>query len=297
MWPIAVVGHLPSQPETEDASAVRLAHCLRGLEAINPLFSSWIRCGKRHRSTVPRIVTSPPDEAELRAWICEGTEFESRDGRKHKIGYAIEALTPKDKPVRAHFWVSSEPAPWWLLNRLDDICRYRLRGACRPPEFRKPDRLVARRTADSRNDLEVQVGRSDTGWLAHPRTALWRPAGAIPERLDDTWTLRELLELTIRKTSSARDWPTAPCCSLRCEPKFSTAITRFTETRRSVFRRRLHRSIKHRMEAAIVRSCLRPEAMHRFSSVHRPVGILTRMRAILVLCTVWLASGGWVSGS
>jgi hypothetical protein len=109
---------LPSQPETEDASAVRLAHCLRGLEAINPLFSSWIRCGKRHRSTVPRIVTSPPDEAELRAWICEGTEFESRDGRKHKIGYAIEALTPKDKPVRAHFWVSSEPAPWWLLNRL-----------------------------------------------------------------------------------------------------------------------------------------------------------------------------------
>ena len=30
---------------------------------------------------------------------------------------------------------------------------------------------------------------------------------------------------------------------------------------------------------------------HRFSSIHRPVGVLTRMRAILVLCTVWLRRG------
>ena len=186
MWPIAIVGHLPSQPETEDASAVRLAHCLRGLEAINPLFSSWIRCGKRHRSTVPRIVTSPPDEAELRLDLrrhrVRVARWPEAQNRLRDRGVDAERQTRLCSLLgqfRTGGLVASEQ------TGTNHICRYRLRGACRPPEFRKPDRLVARRTADSRNDLEVQVGRSDTGWLAHPRTALWRPAGAIPERLDD----------------------------------------------------------------------------------------------------------------
>jgi hypothetical protein len=88
------------------------------LAELDPLFSGWVRGRMRHRSTVPRLVTLPPDVAELRAWIAENPIFSSQEGRKQHVGCSIRACTPASNPLRADFWLSAVPSDHWLGNRI-----------------------------------------------------------------------------------------------------------------------------------------------------------------------------------
>jgi len=71
MWPIAIAGHLKQRLESPALVAARLSVCLARLADLDPLFTGWVRGGMRHRSAVPRVITLPPDEVELRTWIVE----------------------------------------------------------------------------------------------------------------------------------------------------------------------------------------------------------------------------------
>jgi Immunity protein 52 len=116
MWPIAIVGQFRSRPETPDSLAGGLAICLARLAELDPLFEGWIRGGVRHRSAVPRLITLPPDEGELRTWIAERATFGSRAKRKQHVGYSIGAMTPASNPIYADFSLQSGSSGNWLGN-------------------------------------------------------------------------------------------------------------------------------------------------------------------------------------
>jgi hypothetical protein len=118
MWPVAIVGQLKPRSEDPDALAARLSICFARLSELDPLFSGWVRGGMRHRSAVPRVVTLPPNIAELRTWMAENSIFSSRDGYKHLIGYSIRARTPASNSFRTDFWLSCLPSDHWLGNRI-----------------------------------------------------------------------------------------------------------------------------------------------------------------------------------
>jgi hypothetical protein len=118
MWPVAIVGQLKPRSENPDGIATRLSICLARLAELDPLFSGWVRGRMRHRSTVPRLITLPPDVAELHAWIAENAIFSSQEGRKQHVGYSIRACTPSSNPLRADFWLSSAPSDHWSGHRI-----------------------------------------------------------------------------------------------------------------------------------------------------------------------------------
>jgi hypothetical protein len=118
MWPVIILGQLKHRPESPDALAARLSSCLTRLAELDPLFGGWVRGGMRHRSTVPRLVTLPPDAAELRAWIAENPIFSSREGRKQHVGYWIRADTPADNQLCAVLRLSAIPSDHWLGHQI-----------------------------------------------------------------------------------------------------------------------------------------------------------------------------------
>ena len=119
MWPVAIVGQLKPRLEGSDILAGRLSTSLARLAELDPLFSGWVRGGMRHRSTVPRLVTLPPDVAELRTWIAENPIFSSREGRKQHVGYWIRADTPGSNPLGAVLRLRVIPSDHWLGNRIE----------------------------------------------------------------------------------------------------------------------------------------------------------------------------------
>jgi hypothetical protein len=118
MWPVAIVGQLKPRWEDSNALAARLSICLARLSELDPLFTGWVRGGMRHRSAVPRLVTLPPNVAELRTWIGENPIFSSREGYKQHVGYSLRGTTPASSLIRADFWLSSIPSGHWLGNRI-----------------------------------------------------------------------------------------------------------------------------------------------------------------------------------
>jgi hypothetical protein len=118
MWPIAIAGHLKQRLESPALVAARLSVCLARLADLDPLFTGWVRGGMRHRSAVPRVITLPPDEVELRTWIVENAIFESREGRKQHLGYSLNARTSHRNPIRADFWLSWVPSDHWFRSRI-----------------------------------------------------------------------------------------------------------------------------------------------------------------------------------
>jgi Immunity protein 52 len=117
MWPVVILGQLKHRPEGPDALAARLSSFLARLVELDPLFSGWVRGGMRHRSTVPRLVTLPPDAAELCAWIAENPCFSSREKRKQHVGYFISAGTPVSNSFRVDFCLDTIPSGHWLRHR------------------------------------------------------------------------------------------------------------------------------------------------------------------------------------
>lgn len=117
---IDISGRWKPRLENPDAVAGRLAYLLVGLSRIDPLFSGWTRGGMRHRSVVPRLVTSPPKAAELADWLAENPVFESRQGRKKNIGYTIHAETPRDKPIHVSLWLNANltQSPECIANQI-----------------------------------------------------------------------------------------------------------------------------------------------------------------------------------
>ncbi len=91
---IHVAGRWKARPENPDVISGRLARWLSRLQQIDARMTGWSRLGMRHRSVVPRIVTTPPDRAELRDWIAENPVFATRQGRKATIAHSIDAGTP-----------------------------------------------------------------------------------------------------------------------------------------------------------------------------------------------------------
>jgi hypothetical protein len=119
MWPIAIVGHL--KPGWEDIGEIadRLGRFFESLAEVDPLFRHWMRAGvTRHQSVVPALVTIPPEQTELRAWVDESRVYGSREGRKATVGYSLRALTPEQNPIRADFWPGYQPGDWWFSRRL-----------------------------------------------------------------------------------------------------------------------------------------------------------------------------------
>jgi hypothetical protein len=118
---LALEGQLGIPFASADAIAERLARYLESIAALDPLYRSWMPSDtRRHRSAVPAILTWPPDQAELRTWINESAAFESRKGRKQRVGYRMRALTPEDDPIRVDFWLTIDftDSSWWFLNRV-----------------------------------------------------------------------------------------------------------------------------------------------------------------------------------
>jgi hypothetical protein len=118
---VAITGQLKLQPGKPENIAERLGRYLESVADFDPQFYRWIRQGtRRHRSAVPAAVTMPPDAAELSSWIAESAKFESRNGRKQHVGYALRVLTPEDNRVRADFWLTVDftESAWWFLNRV-----------------------------------------------------------------------------------------------------------------------------------------------------------------------------------
>jgi hypothetical protein len=93
---IHVAGRWKVRAENPDAISGRLARWLSQLQQIDGRMTGWSRFGMRHRSVVPRMVTMPPDRAELRDWIAENPVFATRQGRKATIAHSINAGTPDD---------------------------------------------------------------------------------------------------------------------------------------------------------------------------------------------------------
>jgi hypothetical protein len=119
MGPIAIVGQLKPGWEETGMIADRLGVFFDGLAKIDPLFGCWLRGGdRRHHPVVPAQVTIPAEQMELRSWIDEGRNFGSREGRKKTIGYLLQARTPKEKPIRADFWLDYQPGEWWFGRRM-----------------------------------------------------------------------------------------------------------------------------------------------------------------------------------
>jgi hypothetical protein len=116
MWPIVVGGRFKSWPESPHNLAASLAACLARLATLDPIFRGWIRGGERHHSVVPRLITLPPDEVELRSWITESAVFGSRAKRKQHAGYSIGAMTPKSNSVYVDFCLRSQSSEHWLGN-------------------------------------------------------------------------------------------------------------------------------------------------------------------------------------
>jgi Immunity protein 52 len=104
---IHIAGRWGTRPEDLGTIARRLARWLTQLREIELRLGRWRRRGLRHRSVVPSIVTMPPDEAELLAWIAENPVFKAQDGRKVTIGHTIDARTPADAAFSGSFTLSA----------------------------------------------------------------------------------------------------------------------------------------------------------------------------------------------
>jgi len=118
---LALEGQLAIPFANAEAIAERLARNLEGIAALNPRYCRWMPSGtRRHRSVVPGTLTWPPDQAELHTWINESAAFESRKGRKQRVGYRLRALTPEDDSIRVDFWLTVDftDSSWWFLNRV-----------------------------------------------------------------------------------------------------------------------------------------------------------------------------------
>jgi hypothetical protein len=117
---IHVAGRWKARAENPDAISGRLARWLSQLQQIDARLAGWARFGMRHRSVVPRMVTMPPDRAELRDWIAENPVFATRQGRKATIAHAIDAGTPDDSANYRSFSLQSgdEEFPIWFRNQI-----------------------------------------------------------------------------------------------------------------------------------------------------------------------------------
>ncbi len=144
MWPVATVGHLKRGWLDTSTIAARLARFFEGLGDSDPVFGHWHRGGtSRHYSVVPAAITMPPNEIELCAWIEENPVFGSRAGRKNRVGYSLQAITPKQNPLRADFWLNFKPEECWFAHRVG-ITIFADAGAPTPPGgVMKPETLIA----------------------------------------------------------------------------------------------------------------------------------------------------------
>ena len=70
-----VRGWWDRRPEDTGQIAERMARYFADLASLHPLFGSWRREWLHRRATVPSLVTLPPDEAELRAWLDQSRVY------------------------------------------------------------------------------------------------------------------------------------------------------------------------------------------------------------------------------
>ena len=65
-------------------------------------------------------LTWPPDKAELRNWVNECANFESRNGKKQHVGFSIRTVTRENDPFSVDFWLSVDftEGAWWFFNRV-----------------------------------------------------------------------------------------------------------------------------------------------------------------------------------
>jgi hypothetical protein len=117
---IDITGRWRPREESTKELAGRLAHWLAGIAVLDPRFTRWQRGGMRHRSVVPRAVTLPPGAEELHLWLDENPSFESRNGRKERVGYSINARTPEETAPYANIWLTARTPlrDDWFGNRI-----------------------------------------------------------------------------------------------------------------------------------------------------------------------------------
>jgi hypothetical protein len=118
---LALEGQLGIRLATAERIAERVADHLESIAAIDPRFSQWRPTGMlRHRSVVPATLTWPPDKVELRNWVNECANFESRNGKKQHVGFSIRAVTQENDPFSIDFWLSVDftDGAWWFFNRV-----------------------------------------------------------------------------------------------------------------------------------------------------------------------------------
>jgi hypothetical protein len=118
---LALEGQLGIRLATAEGIAERVASYLESVAAVDPLFSRWRPTAMlRHRSIVPATLTWPPDKAELRNWVNECANFESRNGKKQHVGFSIRTVTRENDPFSVDFWLSVDftEGAWWFFNRV-----------------------------------------------------------------------------------------------------------------------------------------------------------------------------------
>jgi hypothetical protein len=102
-----VRGWWGKRPEDTGRIPQRTARYFAELASLHPLFGSWRREWLRRRATVPPLVTLPPDEAELRAWLDQSRAYPISRQRKLRVDHNLKAVTPTPEDERpfAHLWL------------------------------------------------------------------------------------------------------------------------------------------------------------------------------------------------